>query len=182
MADVAPFRAIRYARPTATVTAPPYDVLTSELRDAYRESDPHNVVHLTLNDSEDEAGRLFRTWLDEGVLVRDDEPAVWALSQDYVGPDGIARRARRASWPRCASSPTKPAPFFPTSARTPGRRRVGFGFSVRRARSSSRSSFSTTASRPSRVPDHEPDLVTDDTRLWRVPGDGIAERSPTGSS
>ena len=92
MADVAPFRAIRYARPDATVTAPPYDVLTPELRDAYRARDPHNVVHLTLNDSEEEAGRLFRAWLEDGVLVRDDEPAVWVVEQDYVGPDGVARR------------------------------------------------------------------------------------------
>src|SRR4029078_5391753 len=26
-----------------------------------------------------------------GVLVRDEEPAYWFLSQDYVGPDGVAR-------------------------------------------------------------------------------------------
>ena len=68
MADVAPFRAIRYAHPSPEVTAPPYDVLTPELRDAYLARDPHNVVHLTLNESEEEAGRLFRAWLDEGVL------------------------------------------------------------------------------------------------------------------
>ena len=92
MADVAPFRAIRYADATADVTAPPYDVLTPEARDGFRARDAHNVVHLTLNDSEDEAGRLFGAWLDDGTLVRDDEPAVWALSQDYVGPDGVARR------------------------------------------------------------------------------------------
>ena len=65
-------------------------MLTPELRDAYRARDPHNVVHLTLNDSEDEAGRLFRAWLEEGILVRDEEPAVWAVAQDYVGPDGVA--------------------------------------------------------------------------------------------
>ena len=47
--------------------APPYDVLTAERADALRARDPHNVVHLTLNDSEEEAGRLFRTWLDDGI-------------------------------------------------------------------------------------------------------------------
>ena len=30
MADVAPFRAVRFAQPTPEVTAPPYDVLTPE--------------------------------------------------------------------------------------------------------------------------------------------------------
>ena len=82
MADVAPFRAIRYADPSPAVTAPPYDVLTPEALTDYRSRDAHNVVHLTLNDSEDDAGRLFRAWLDEGVLVQDYEPAVWAVAHD----------------------------------------------------------------------------------------------------
>ena len=56
-------------------------MITPELRTAFLERDPHNVVHLTLNESEDDAGRLFRSWLDEGVLVRDDSPAVWAVSR-----------------------------------------------------------------------------------------------------
>ena len=91
MADVVPFRAVRYARPTPMVVAPPYDVVSPEERAELAARDPHSVVHITLNDSEEEAGRLFRTWLDDGVLVRDDEPAVWALLQDYVGPDGVPR-------------------------------------------------------------------------------------------
>src|SRR5260221_11947090 len=92
MAVVTLFRAARYAQPSEAVVAPPYDVISPAERDALAARDPHNVVRLTLAGSEEEAGRLFRTWLDEGVLVRDAEPAVWALSQDYVGPDGVARR------------------------------------------------------------------------------------------
>ena len=30
----------------------------------------------------------------DGTLIRDATPAVWFLSQDYVGPDGIARTRR----------------------------------------------------------------------------------------
>ena len=51
MADVAPFRAIRFARPSSELTSPPYDVLTPAQRDACMARHPHNVVHLTLNDS-----------------------------------------------------------------------------------------------------------------------------------
>ena len=91
MADVAPFLAVRYTLPSPSVVAPPYDVISPAEREVLEARDPHNVVHLTLSDSEEEAGRLFRAWVDEGVLVRDEKPAVWALSQDYVGPDGIAR-------------------------------------------------------------------------------------------
>ena len=71
MADVQPFRAVRFAVPTEAVVAPPYDVLDAAARDAYRARDPHNVVHLTLNDSEDEAGRLFHAWREDGTLVLD---------------------------------------------------------------------------------------------------------------
>jgi len=92
MAVVTPFRAARYAEPSEAVVAPPYDVISQAEREELAGRDPHNVVRLTLAGSEEDAGRLFRTWLDEGVLVRDADPAVWALSQDYVGPDGVARR------------------------------------------------------------------------------------------
>jgi uncharacterized protein (DUF1015 family) len=30
----------------------------------------------------------MRAWLDEGVLVRDTEPSIWALSQEYTAPTG----------------------------------------------------------------------------------------------
>ena len=86
-----PFRALRYAEPSESVVAPPYDVISPEQRERYLALDPHNVVHLTLPDSEEEAGRTLERWLDDGVLVEDDEPALWALAQDFVGPDGIAR-------------------------------------------------------------------------------------------
>ena len=90
VADVRPFRAVRYARPTTTVTAPPYDVIDEASRTSLAARDPHNVVHLTLDDA-DVAGARYRSWLDGGVLVRDTRPAVWWLEQDFVGPDGVAR-------------------------------------------------------------------------------------------
>ncbi len=86
-----PFRALRYAEPSERVVAPPYDVISAEQRERYLALDPHNVVHLTLPDSEEEAGLALAHWLAEGVLVEDDEPALWALAQDFVGPDGVAR-------------------------------------------------------------------------------------------
>jgi uncharacterized protein (DUF1015 family) len=69
-------------------------VISPEERAALLARDTHNVVRLTLGDSEEASGRLFRSWLDDGVLVRDAEPAVWALEQEYTGPDGIARTRR----------------------------------------------------------------------------------------
>ena len=37
---------------------------------------------------------MFERWQDEGVLVRDGEPALWALEQEYTGPDGRGRTRR----------------------------------------------------------------------------------------
>ncbi len=94
MAVVKPFRALRYdeavAGPLETLVAPPYDVISEEQREQLRARSPHNVVRLTLPDSEEEAARALDEWRAEGVLV-EELPAVWALEQDYVGPDGVAR-------------------------------------------------------------------------------------------
>ena len=94
MAVVKPFRALRYdeavAGPLGTLVAPPYDVITPEQREELRARSAHNVVRLTLPDSEEEAARELERWCAEGALV-EEPPAVWALEQEYVGPDGVAR-------------------------------------------------------------------------------------------
>jgi len=92
--SVSPFRALRYdeavAGPLAELVAPPYDVIDAEARARYRARNPHNVVHLTLPDSPAAAGRALADWRAQGVL-REEEPALWFVAQDYVGPDGVAR-------------------------------------------------------------------------------------------
>ena len=96
MADVRPFRALRYdeakAGPLEALVAPPYDVISPDERADYLARSPYNVVHLTLPDSDEAAARAFAQWQDEGVLVRDEEPTYWLLSQEYEGPDGVRRR------------------------------------------------------------------------------------------
>jgi uncharacterized protein (DUF1015 family) len=95
VARTKPFRAVRYdertAGPLDRLIAPPYDVLGPEERAHYLAASPYNVVHLTLPDDESRAAAFWHDWHAEGVLVRDDAPALWWLQQDYVGPDGLAR-------------------------------------------------------------------------------------------
>jgi uncharacterized protein (DUF1015 family) len=95
VAEIKPFPAVRYdehrAGPLQALVAPPYDVISPEERERYLAASPYNVVHLTLPDDESEAGSVWRQWLAEGVLARDSAPSLWWLSQDYVGPDGVAR-------------------------------------------------------------------------------------------
>jgi len=96
VATIRPFRALRYdeaaAGPLTGLVAPPYDVINPAQRAAYLARSPHNVVHLTLPDSEEEAARDLASWRASGVLVEEAEPSYWWLAQDYVGPDGVARR------------------------------------------------------------------------------------------
>src|SRR3954452_504930 len=92
MADVRPFRALRYAVPDLEqVVAPPYDVISDEQRAELQARSPHNVVHLTLPDSEEQAARDLAAWRESGVLVQDEAPSYWWLSQEYIGPDGVER-------------------------------------------------------------------------------------------
>ena len=94
MAVVKPFRALRYndgeAGPLEALVAPPYDVISPSGREALLAGSPYNVVHLTLPDSPAEAAAALDAWRTKGVLV-EEPPAVWALEQSYVGPDGVAR-------------------------------------------------------------------------------------------
>ena len=94
MADVQPFRAVRYAGAAgslADLVAPPYDAVSDEERAALYTRSPYNVVHVTLPESAASAGRLYREWLADGILELDDEPSVWLAREEFVGPDGVAR-------------------------------------------------------------------------------------------
>jgi uncharacterized protein (DUF1015 family) len=102
MAELQPLRTLRYdpaaAGPLENVIAPPYDVIDAELRAQLVARSPRNVVEIDLpepppggGDRYGHAAATMRDWLDEGVLVREDEPAMWALRQEYTGPDGSTR-------------------------------------------------------------------------------------------
>jgi len=175
MADVAPFRAVRYAHPTPTVVAPPYDVISPDEREELAARDPHNVVNVTLNASEDEAGRLFRAWLDDCTLVRDDEPAVWALSQDYVGPDGISR-TRQGIVASLRAEPYEAHVVLPHERTHAGPKESRLRL-LRAARAQVEPIFLLYDGEPPLAPPtREPDIEAEGTQLWRVADDvGVPE-------
>ena len=102
MAAVFPLPALHYD-PARTgglepVVAPPYDVIDAAERAALLARSPYNVVAIDLPEDPDggdpyaHAAATLAAWRDEQVVVvRDREPAVWALEQDYTGPDGRRR-------------------------------------------------------------------------------------------
>jgi uncharacterized protein (DUF1015 family) len=99
MADVQPFQALYYdlARTGGLqpVAAPPYDVIDPAQREQLVRRSPYNVVAVDLpqngSDPYAHAADLLRSWTADGIVVRDSEPALWALEQAYTGPDGQAR-------------------------------------------------------------------------------------------
>jgi uncharacterized protein (DUF1015 family) len=104
MADVQPLRALRYeprgAGPLDQLLSPPYDVIDSPLRERLAARSPYNAVHIDLPvagegaDPYEHAADLLQTWQMHGALVRDREPALWILEQDYTAPGGKPRRRR----------------------------------------------------------------------------------------
>jgi uncharacterized protein (DUF1015 family) len=109
--DVRPFRALTYRQQDpehlARVSSPAYDLVTPAGRARLADTDPHNVVRLILPVAEphpgatgDAAGRsaelaaaTLRRWRDEGVLIQDDEPALWLYE---LRPGG--GRSATAGW------------------------------------------------------------------------------------
>jgi uncharacterized protein (DUF1015 family) len=168
VAEVRQFRAERYgegAGPLEDLVAPPYDVITPEQRLAYLARSPFNVVHLTLPDSEEEAATLLRTWRDEEILVR-DEPSSWALSQSYVGPDGVAR-TRNGLVASLRVEPYDKGIVLPHE-RTHAGPKEGRLRLLRATRTQLEPIFLLHDGPRAAIPDREPDLQSGGDRLWRI--------------
>jgi uncharacterized protein (DUF1015 family) len=106
MAEVLPFKALHYdlgkVGSLDAVAAPPYDVIDAPQRRALLERSAYNAVAIDLpkpfdpadpdshpaGDPYAEAAARIESWRAGGALVQDDEPSLWALTQDYVAPDG----------------------------------------------------------------------------------------------
>jgi uncharacterized protein (DUF1015 family) len=101
--EVRPFRALTYRQSDpqhlARVTSPAYDLVTPAGRDVLAHADPHNIVRLILprvdrpaapaapaaDGSSTEAASTLASWIADGVLVRDAEPALWLYEMQPGG-------------------------------------------------------------------------------------------------
>jgi uncharacterized protein (DUF1015 family) len=179
MAQVRRFRALRYspaAGPLERLVAPPYDVISPEERERYLALDPHNVVHLTLPDSAHAAARALREWRVERVVENDREPAAWALSQTYTGPDGV-ERTRNGRVVALRLEPYENGVVLPHE-RTHAGPKEGRLRLLRATRTQLEPIFLLHDGDPVELPEREPDLAVDGDRLWRLeddPGARFAE-------
>jgi uncharacterized protein (DUF1015 family) len=109
---IAPFAGERYADAAALsrLIAPPYDVISTEQRRRYAAADPHNIVHLILPEAAGDVNRYtaaavqLAAWRAAGVFVRDPEPAVYVVAQDFQTPAG-ERHTRVGMFAAAATEP-----------------------------------------------------------------------------
>ena len=84
MPQIAPFRGLRFSQaagPPEEVISPAWDVVTPQEQAHYLALHRHNFIHLIAPCQEEggleTAASTFKQWQEDGVLVRDPEPAVY---------------------------------------------------------------------------------------------------------
>ncbi len=131
MADIRPFRGIRYndARyaDLSPVLSPPYDVISPAEHEQLLARSDRNVVRLILPDPATlpaprnkyaAAARRIEDWLDDETLIQDRVGAVYVLDQEFdVGGE---RRSRRAVIVRVRAEPFGRGSVLPHEDTMPG--------------------------------------------------------------
>ncbi|MEC9292838.1 MAG: DUF1015 domain-containing protein [Chloroflexota bacterium] len=93
MADIQPFRAVRYnsdiAGDVSLHVCPPFDVITPQLQHELYDRSPYNIVRLELarrglsDDPYERAAETAQTWEDSGVLKYDEEPSIYVTEEEF---------------------------------------------------------------------------------------------------
>ncbi len=105
MATIRPFRGVRYnpqeIDDLSTVISQPYDRVRHGLQDKYYDLSPYSVVRIIKGKEQAGDGEgsnvytrargYFQTWLQEGVLMREETPALYVLHQAFTLPDGTEK-------------------------------------------------------------------------------------------
>jgi uncharacterized protein (DUF1015 family) len=109
MASIYPFRAWRY-NPSAVrlddVVTQPYDKISPSMQEAYYQRSPFNLVRIILGlpelfDAErgesvyTRAARDFGAWREQGVLIQEKDPCIFAYSQRFKVPGTEIVKERR---------------------------------------------------------------------------------------
>ena len=101
MAEIRPFHGLRYnlqkVHEMGDVISPPYDVISADQKRELQARNPYNVVRLILPDGDEpyeNAKNILKTWIHEGILVTEKDPAIYCYHQTYVTPENaeVTRR------------------------------------------------------------------------------------------
>jgi uncharacterized protein (DUF1015 family) len=101
MADIRPFRALRYNQEKVTakqVVTQPYDKINGSMQEKYYAASPFNLVRIILGRSEPgdntkdnvytRAAAFSRLWREQGVLQKDSDPSIYPYSQTFLSLSG----------------------------------------------------------------------------------------------
>ena len=105
MATIKPFQGVRYnpeeIDDLSLVISQPYDRVRHGLQDKYYDRHPNNIVRIIKGKEEEgdgdednvytRASDYYESWLDEGVLKREDSPALYVLRQTFTLADGAEK-------------------------------------------------------------------------------------------
>ncbi len=90
MADVRPFRALRYdsSLDLSAIVCPPFDTISAEQQRELYERSPHNAVRIELAEESgagryENSGATVRQWMADGVLRRDERAAFYVHRQTF---------------------------------------------------------------------------------------------------
>jgi uncharacterized protein (DUF1015 family) len=101
MADIRPFRALRYNLQQVSVSqvvTQPYDKITPAMQEKYYAASPYNLVRIILGRRVDadntvenvytRAAAFGREWRKERILEPDPAPSIYVYSQAFTAPSG----------------------------------------------------------------------------------------------
>jgi uncharacterized protein (DUF1015 family) len=107
MADILPFRALRYNLQKVSakqVVTQPYDKITAAMQERYYSASPYNLVRIILGRREStdntadhvysRAAAYSRDWRANGILAQDASPSIYACSQTFTSPSGASFERR----------------------------------------------------------------------------------------
>jgi uncharacterized protein (DUF1015 family) len=89
MADIKPFRAIRYTEQAGNLKnliTQPYDKIDNDLQKKYYKKSAYNYCRLILpmeKNKYETAQQRIQKWMREGILAKDEEPAVFVCRQEF---------------------------------------------------------------------------------------------------
>ena len=108
MADIAPFRALRYDPSRVDVghvVTQPYDKITPEMQDLYYAASPYSLVRIILGKPQPDDGprqnvytraaAFFGEWRRQGVLQQDSLASLYPSVQRFKAPGGGPQLERR---------------------------------------------------------------------------------------
>src|SRR4051794_41770808 len=102
MAEIQPLHAVHYDTHTAgaleNLVSPPYDVIDDQMRAELIAKSPFNIVEVDLpapeagEDPYAHAEHIFEAWMQQGVMVKEREPSIWIMRQQFRAGGGALDR------------------------------------------------------------------------------------------